>query len=363
LICIGYRQMFSAEAVHGSTKYGCQGLTFDFNSMDLEEEVRENLSLMAEHSIARKTWNTYKSAERMLATFCKEKRKPLQLPVNESTILGFIHWLAFERGLSATSISGYLAGIRKLHIVKGLPEPTFRTRMVQMVLEGKKNLEAASRLREGPSRQPVTPDIIMLLKAKIREWEGANLSKLAIWAVCSLMFHGAFRGCELLSRTAAWFDPAYTLLRCNIAVVDDAEGKMVVQIKVKAPKEDKKGGVTIVDVFQTDTDMCPARAVKKWQKASRNMAEDQPAFRFDDGTPITSGKLNKLLKSWLGDTVSGIWTHSFRIGAASLMGKLGFSDKDVKAVGRWGSRAFEGYMRLPRTKRRLVAEKLAKYAK
>jgi hypothetical protein len=92
------------------------------------------------------------------------------------------------------------------------------------------------------------------------------------------------------------------------------------------------------------------------------MESDQPAFRFSSGVPLTGGKLNGLLKEWLGEAVPGISTHSFRIGAASLMGKLGFSDKDVKAVGRWGSRAFEGYIRLPRTKRRLVAEKLARYS-
>jgi hypothetical protein len=44
-----------------------------------------------------------------------------------------------------------------------------------------------------------------------------------------------------------------------------------------------------------------------------------------------------------------------------MMGRLGFADREVKAVGRWSSRAFEGYIRLPRTKRKLVAEKLAKY--
>jgi hypothetical protein len=92
------------------------------------------------------------------------------------------------------------------------------------------------------------------------------------------------------------------------------------------------------------------------------MEKDQPAFRFSSGVPLTGGKLNGLLKEWLGKAVPGISAHSFRIGAASLMGKLGFSDKDVKAVGRWGSRAFEGYIRLPRTKRRLVAEKLARYS-
>jgi hypothetical protein len=91
------------------------------------------------------------------------------------------------------------------------------------------------------------------------------------------------------------------------------------------------------------------------------MADEQPAFRFASGVPLTGAKLNTLLKEWVGETVPGISTHSFRIGAASMMGGLGFSDKDVKSIGRWGSRAFEGYIRLPRTKRRMVAEKLAKY--
>jgi hypothetical protein len=153
-----------------------------------------------------------------------------------------------------------------------------------------------------------------------------------------------------LSRSCAQFDPAYTLLREDIVCATESDGRSVVQIKVKAPKESKNGASVIVDVYQTDTDICPARAVVKWLGATQGMANDQPAFRFRSGVPLTGAKLNQLLKEWLGGTVQGISTHSFRIGAASMMGKLGFSDKDVKAVGRWGSRAFEGYIKLPRTK-------------
>jgi hypothetical protein len=299
----------------------------------------------------------------MLANFCREKKKPLELPVSEEVVLGFIHWMVFDRNLSVGSINGYLAGIKKLHIMKGLPEPNLRTKTVQMILEGKKNMDAAEKLRTGENRKPVTPDIMALLKAKIREWDADNTDKLSIWAISTLLFHGAFRGGELLCRSASWFDPAYTLLREDIAIIDEQSGGSVVQVKLKAPKEDKKGTAIIVDVFQTDTDLCPAKAVRKWKKASKHMENGQPAFRFSDGVPITGTKFNFLLKQWLSDTVPGISAHSFRIGAASLMGAMGFSDKDVKAVGRWGSRAFEGYMRLPGTKRRLVAMKLAKYSK
>jgi hypothetical protein len=357
------RRKFKAEALAGSVKYGPVGAGFELGGLDLEGRVKQDLANIAEHSITKKTWGTYKSAERMLATFCLEKGKKLELPTSESVILGFIHWLTFERNLKAASISGYLAGIKKLHTTKGLPEPSLRTKMVQMVLEGKKNMEAAGRLRGENNRQPATPEIMRLLKAKIREWEAENGSKLAVWAGATLMFHGAFRGGEIFSRSAATFDPAYSLLRKDITVVKDDGGKKMVQVRLKAPKEDKQGVAVVVDVYQTDSDMCPVRATEKWLRVTAGMEMEQPAFRLMDGSPITGRKFNQLLKDWLGDVAPGISGHSFRIGAASIMGQLGFSDKEVKAIGRWGSRAFEGYMRLPRTKRRMVAEKLAKYTR
>jgi hypothetical protein len=118
----------------------------------------------------------------------------------------------------------------------------------------------------------------------------------------------------------------------------------------------------IVDIYETGTELCPVRAVGKWLTATSSMESDLPAFRFVSRVPLTGSKLNNLLKEWLEEATPGISTHSFRIGTASMMGKLGFSDREVKAVGIWSSRAFEGYMRLLRTKRRLVADKLAKYS-
>jgi hypothetical protein len=352
------KPLYLAEAIVGSVKYGGQGMNVSFNGLNLDRRVAEDLEALAIHSLAKKTWCTYKLAERMLATFCKEKKRPLELPTSEKVILEFIHWLSVEIGLKAALLNGYLAGIRKLHIIKGLEAPVLRTQLVQMVLDGKKNMEAASELRNGSKRQPMTQELMTVLKAKIREWDSPNLDKVTLWAASTLLFHGAFRGGEVFSPTAAWFDPAFTLLRRDIVVIETGSGQKSVQVRLKAPKENKQKTDVIVDVFQTDTEMCPIKAISRWQRVSRNMEPDQPAFRFSDGSPVTGGKL---LNQWLGEVATGISAHSFRIGAASLMGSLGFSDKDAKAIGRWSSRAFEGYIRTPRTKRRLVAEKVAKY--
>lgn len=52
-------------------------------------------------------------------------------------------------------------------------------------------------------------------------------------------------------------------------------------------------------------------------------------------------------------------SHSFRSGIATLMGQLGYSDEQIKAIGRWSSKAFEEYLKMPRTKRLAMARHLA----
>ena len=40
----------------------------------------------------------------------------------ENTLL-FMYWLIEERKLKVATVNSYLAGIRQVHIMKGLPEP------------------------------------------------------------------------------------------------------------------------------------------------------------------------------------------------------------------------------------------------
>ena len=43
------------------------------------------------------------------------------------------------------------------------------------------------------------------------------------------------------------------------------------------------------------------------------------------------------------------------------MGKMGYTDAEIKAVGRWSSNAFETYMKLPRTKRSKMARDIGNW--
>jgi len=293
----------------------------------------------------------------MLAKFCKEERLRMELPVTEDVMVGFVHWLIFSRGVKGATVNSYIAGVRMLHIVKGAPLPVLRSDFIKLVLTGAKHKEAACKLREGQpnSRQPITVEVLRLLKAELKHSNYSSAEKITLWSVSTLLFHGALRGGELLGQSTASFDPAFTLLRKDIL----AYSRDTIRIILKMPKEDKVGKATVVEIKATGTDICPMRAFEKWQRARRAADPDQPAFRWDSGAPITTKQLNSVLAELLDKHSCGRFrVHSFRSGLASTMAALGSEEDDIKSMGRWSSRAYEAYIKLPQVKRAKAARRL-----
>ncbi len=103
----------------------------------------------------------------MLAQCCVQNKLTTDWPVSEKTILVFVHWLLTTRKVGASTVETYLAGIRTAHVAKGWPAPTIRTELINMIVKGKRNIQAAESRRMGKSeRQPNTRDILALLKSK-----------------------------------------------------------------------------------------------------------------------------------------------------------------------------------------------------
>lgn len=236
---------------------------------------------MGSHGLAKKTWANYKTAERLLALCCIRNHIKLELPLSEDTTLQFVIWLAYERKVGASTIKNYLAGIRQLHINKGVRIPELHTEMVNLVIKGKQHKDAARNRIEGKEeRQPVTPDILRLLKARLGQTDMSNTDKRLVWAVCTSTFFGAFRIHEILSRETSQFDPSFTLCGEDIQLITAQDGSKSLQYRIKAPKENKVGRSVLVDVFEAPADICPVRAFEKWTNHSHPMKKGQPAFRW-----------------------------------------------------------------------------------
>ena len=327
----------------------------------LEQGEWEELDELYSYGLAKGTWSSYKTAERLLIQCCEEKDIEKKLPLEENTVLAFVHWLAFRRGSKASTIDTYLSGIRQLHVERGLPTDNIRTDRVKTILKGLKNKNLAEDRKEGvEKRKPITTDILLVLKGKLAEADMNGRDQRLVWTVSSILFHGAFRVHELLCKKQSSFDPDFTLLGRDVKLVTQG-GREVLQLRIKAPKEQKVGKDVIVDVYSTDSELCPVRAFKKWIKV-KGKEDELPLFRFSSGIPLTGKKFNEVVRDRLKGEVENIEklfsSHSFRAGAASMRAAIGYSDDDIKAVGRWSSRAFMEYIKLPRTQRAEIARKI-----
>lgn len=334
-----------------------------FDNEGMPEHIKGKVAEWINHGKTNKTWSAYRTAERMALQCQKESRVTFDWPMTAGNTLTFIYWLIEVKGLKVSTTNSYLAGLRQLHIMKGLPPPKLRSELVKQALRGRANMEACQKRQEGDSskkRLPMTVALMKLLKERIRKSELAGETKLMLWAVCSVMFFGAFRIGELVSKTESCFDPDHTLLTRDVQLNETSKGNSL-SITLKCPKENKAGEGTVVDVFEAEGPLCPVKAYMKWRRNSSRPAH-MPLFCHPDGTPLTDRKFNGYLRSLLGRHAQfakgTISAHSFRAGIPTILGSRGFDDEEVKRVGRWSSRAFEIYIKGKRTNRVAIARQL-----
>ena len=90
---------------------------------------------------------------------------------------------------------------------------------------------------------------------------------------------------------------------------------------------------------------CPVLALNQYLE----MRGKSQGFLFIlHGRPIARNAFSSLFKQLLsiaGESASLYKAHSFRIGAASYWAALGFSDTQIRRLGRWHSNAGWGYIR------------------
>jgi len=195
-----------------SSKYGNSKKSFfNLSNRDIPEDVANDLEEIGRHGLAKKTWSSYATAERMLLMFLKEKGLKKELPLSEETTLRFIHWMIITRKLKSGTISSYLAGIRQLHISKGMPCPSIRSETVNLILKGLQNKANIESRDKKMSRRPITMDLMGVLKKRLREWDTSATNQRMVWAVATNLFHGAFRIGELLCNKNSEFDPNFEL--------------------------------------------------------------------------------------------------------------------------------------------------------
>lgn len=353
--------------VKGSQKYGQAGpskglyTASSFSHLNIPKKLKEALADNANHSVCIQAWSSYSTAGKMFNTCADQLNLPTTYPVATDTILCFVAWLA-DKGTAAGTISGYLSGLRKIHSTKGIDAPNLRPDVVKDILQGLRHKEYF-KMKKSIKRMPITPEILDLFALELKSSSLNTTDRLMMWAIATIAFYGCFRMGELLCSKSSTYDSLTDLCRKDIKIVKQGSTSCLA-ITLKHAKS-FKGATELIHVWGTGGRHCPVRAYKKYKAKTSHLSPRLPAFTDLDSKPMTKSRFAKIMRGLLalslGDIAKKFSCHSFRAGIPSLLANRGFSDDEIKTVGRWSSRAWKCYSKLPRVTRMRMAKKVRKF--
>lgn len=190
-----------------------------------------------------------------------------------------------------------------------------------------------------PKRLPVTPTMLLSIRASIFSSFRPYQDKLMLWAALVSAFFGFLRVSEYTSTHKTKFDPGATLLYTDLLV-----SRHFASLRIKSSKTDPfRQGVTI-RLATTGSTLCPIKALRNF--LPHHPSRQGPLFTFHNGRYLTRNDINTAL-STATNGAANISSHSLRIGAASTAAASGCPKYMIKSLGRWSSDCFRRYIRIP----------------
>ena len=302
------------------------------------------------HGIAPSTQKTYSAAQDIFLGFCG-RLGLAALPASEGTLMLFVTELAQTR--AHTTIRTYLAGVRHLHVIHGLPNPLEQSLRLDLVLKGIRRIKP----KQGKPRLPITPHILLRIKSSLDQ--SPSYDSTMLWAACTLAFFAFLRCGEFTVPALGAYDQAKHLSVSDIAV-DSHTQPTTISARLKVSKTDQFGKGILVFLGKASSPLCPVAAVLNY--LARRGATDGPLFLRANGQPLTRKWFVEQVQQAL--MTAGIDSmayngHSFRIGAATTAAACGLNEALIKTLGRWASTAYQVYIRIPQPQLAAISPLLA----
>ena len=269
---------------------------------------------------------------------------PVTLPIQPAILALFISHL-YSLKYASSSVTTYISAISYVHKLAELADPTDSPLIVQ-VLKGYRKLAPVNDVR-----LPITLPVLRQLISAFDHTISSRYQILLKSAMCAIAFFAFLRIGEITaSRSEATNLIDVTQLD---RLVDDRGISRALQLTICNYKHKKSGPPFVIYIYPEVT-CCPVQFILNF--VSMRGPVRGPLFCWPDGTPIRRTffveRLNAALNFCNLDT-SLYKAHSFRIGAASWASAKGFSDSQIRMLGRWKSNAFLRYIRTPSIKTRL----------
>ena len=246
----------------------------------------------------------------------------------------FIAYLSLL-GYAPSTMVSYVSAIGYVHRLARVPDPS-STFLVQKILSGASKLAPSA-----DSRLPITTPILSRMVNSVPITVSNSYNQLLLQAMLVVAFHGLMRVGEITSSASQ--TPSVLLDQVSFT-------STTVTITITVFKHNlSRRPLDIVMPAQDDPSVCPVRALAQYINL-RGYAPG-PLFCFPNGSPVSRSFFTSQLKAaivYIGFNPAFYKSHSLRIGGASHYAELGYSDSQIRLLGRWKSDAFKKYIRSQR---------------
>ena len=283
-------------------------------------------------SLAPSTWAQYNRTWGRYQEFAnKVLLSPPVLPIPPVNILLFLAYL-HKMDLTVSTLRSAGSAISYQHKMRGIPDP------MEAYVVKKLFLGLASGEDNGDIRLPITRELLRKMVLAIPSMGFAQYKVILLQALFLTLFHGFLRIGEATSSPSA----STPIQHSDISITNNA-----VTIVLRSFKHSKKPHR--IDISgEMEGSICPVQALQRY--VNLRGASPGPLFMTQADRPYLTTMARADLRSVLNfcDLDTGRYkSHSFRIGAASDAAQRGFSDAQIRLMGRWHSDAFRQYIRLP----------------
>jgi len=273
--------------------------------------------------------------------------EPLTKPT-ETLLEYFVVHCAQNLNLAYSTIKSYLAGIRNFYIARGLNNPFLQYDgspflRLQLIMKGIRK----DQCKPTKPRLPVTAYILKNILLTEEVFFGAYVD-LLMKTACVLAYFGFLRCGEFTCATKV-FDPNINLCISDVTIYSHANLPFRATLLLKSSKTDPFRCGCIINLFRTNSDLCPVRFLYMFLTVRRAMqaSSQDPLFMMPEGQPLTRHAFLSMLKvilQRLGFNASDYSGHSFRIGAATSAAAAHVPDHLIKTLGRWSSDCYQRYI-------------------
>lgn len=289
-----------------------------------------NRLLMA--SLASNTTKAYAVGLQAFDQFRLNQQLSILWPPPSNHILMFIAHLSIQ-GCKQTTARAYTSAIAFKCKVLGNGDPT-KHFLVGKVLEGMKRQN-----NNRDVRMPITLEILNQILHKLPVVCQDTYETSLFSAAFTLAYYALLRVGELALSKGNSPDRIIQVQHISIQ-------HSIINLLIKYSKTDQLGKGTHLRINATDTQFCPVKIMNKYLQVRPNVTG--PLFCHYSGQPLTRYQFSSVLAKAL--QVLGInskyyKSHSFRIGAATMLAQQGLSEQAIQASGRWHSQAYRSYIR------------------